>query len=206
MPIRPFKAKPGIQWKFYVLFWNQSKNEIIFPIKKTHNAFDGRQQYAGGYPSFFGGNLKTDVLNTLIEEVKEESCETYSIEGSKGNNFDFLISGLNIRENGGIDSMHFYTTGIFQQTDVLWPNYQYPGHKAPKRDYGEMDEIVTVNLRHFENISSTISPKDILEILINVCVSNKGSNKQYQDFLKSETGKAFVQFIKSKISPRNRAS
>lgn len=207
MPIGPFEQRSNVQWKFYVLFWSQNTNEIIFPIKKTHNAFDGSRQFAGGYPAFFGGNLQVNnVLTTLINEVEEESCETYSIQGNNNDDFDFLIPGINIRGNGDFDKMHFYTTKIFRRTDVDWPNYQYPDHKAPRRDYGEMDTIFTVNIDNFRGMNWTTPPDDILRELISICGDHQGCDHQYLQFMDSETGRAFVQFIQSKISPRNRVN
>jgi hypothetical protein len=168
---------------YYVILFSPRKRTITFPIKAVLNEYDGKTQFAGGYPALFGGNSENrTVTDTLIKETTEESRDTWRVKPP----FKQYYQG-----RAPFEHLYFYMSESFAETDVPW---------GPPRNHfeGEMSGVVTIKLNNFTNHDS---PAEVLRKLINLSGASGGSPQQEKEFLTSQTAEAFIEFIYSEVPP-----
>lgn len=165
--------------KYYVVLCDGAvqTTEMTFPVKATHNEYDGQEQFAGGYPAMFGGTDKGGgVSPTLITEVAEESRRTLQAAQP----FNHYFTGQAPHQD-----LSFYWT-------VNWGSTGTPWGAPNDRDEGEMARVATVSLELF---SDEDPPDTVLEKLIDASGATGGTPQQRDQFFQSETAAAFVQFV-----------
>jgi hypothetical protein len=174
--------------KYYVILDNTAGTRFTFPIKAVLNQFDGTtQQFAGGYPAFFGGTAAAGASNlqTVQAETTQESRSTLAVNGDAT-----LQEIIHSQING--DDLTFSWTANWRETGVAW---------GPPVSFatGEMSGVVTLSYGSFSG--HTGSPKEVLDRLISLSGAPGGSAKQKADFFASETAAAFVQQILNSVTP-----
>ncbi len=155
--------KIGNQWrqvKYYVLFTENNREKIIFPIKAIKNYSQEskkKKSFAGGFPAMFGGNLeKTHLeeyegdpnIETLKAEVKEESRYTYDVERNIENHYATIADNLEAvqRSNSYKITIMSYQDGQFNPKKIdnhsihddmkfYWTSsYDYSGEPFPPKN------------------------------------------------------------------------
>ncbi|NEP11796.1 MAG: hypothetical protein F6K14_16610 [Symploca sp. SIO2C1] len=210
-----------VQIKYYVLLTNKDLSEIIFPFKATVNIWlrDSQKRpsrppkpsFAGGFPAMFGGNLEKEhnqsYVNTLKDEVEEESRKTYSVKDNKESNYTALAADLDLvpqkDKSGKIiywNDMRFYHTDLWEKIG------EWPTTKPTKFAEGEMQTVITLSVNNIITEANNSNNKDkLLEALIKLAKQKtgiEGSAEQKKQFMTSHTATAFTMFLQARMSAR----
>jgi hypothetical protein len=167
------------QIKSYVILC--TRDTMIVPIKAFLNPYNQKRYWAAGTPQFFGGSSKGTPIETMTDEVKEESRGTLELYDT--NEESFFSPQL---DNG--NSLYFFysLTPLWKRTGILW---RKNGLKKAER---EMDRLVDVPLDTFAGLTDS---EAIIKRLMNK--TDTESAPGIDDFKTSHTATAFVTFIKN---------
>ncbi|MEG5046160.1 hypothetical protein [Microcoleus sp. B4-C1] len=166
--------------KSYVILCNSEY--MIVPIKADMNPYNGNFWFAGGTPQFFGGSPQGDQLQTMQQEVREESRETLRLDTINGQVYTAEPSDIDNNTYSFSYSLNWDRTGTPWNDDV---QEQLPPNQR------EMQRLVSVQRNIF---AGRTDPNEIIGILVNETntVFAPGSNV----FNTSHTATAFVIFIR----------
>ncbi|NET04341.1 MAG: hypothetical protein F6K16_06330 [Symploca sp. SIO2B6] len=155
---------------------------MIVPVKADQNPYNPAAQWlAAGSPQFFGGSPQgTTPLDTMIQEVHEESRTTLELLDTSEESF--FSPSLDAQTK----LYFFYSLSPrWRETGKPWnPNPQQPQQR-------EMKALVTVNKSDFQGLNSQ---QEIINKLIAVTQTTGASG--INDFRNSYTATAFFKFIK----------
>jgi hypothetical protein len=101
------------QTKSYVILC--TNEYMIVPIKADLNPYNGNPWFAGGTPQFFGGSPQGNQLQTMQQEVWEESRTTLQLNGIPNQPF-FTAQPSDTDPN----TYNFYYSANWQLTGNPW--------------------------------------------------------------------------------------
>ncbi len=164
--------------KYYIMLVDRRSNRMHVPVKALLNPYNNQPAYCAGMPQFFGGTDTDDQPPAIVlgQEITQESRRT--LELTSGSPPHFFTSG----------NMFFYWAAEdrWRQTGTPWG----PAQNNAER---EMDRIVVVDLRRFNN---TMNDNAIIAELVNQTASRGAPQQGQNEFDASATRTAFIRLIR----------
>ncbi len=177
---RRCKSNRRAQIKSYVILC--TRDIMVVPIKANENPYNlNAGWFAAGTPQFFGGSLQGNQLQTLQQEVNEESRGSLQLNGIPNQPF-YTVPPT----DGDRKTYNFFYSQNWQNTEVLWnPNVSDPKQR-------EMQRLVEVSRRFFD------PPQDDEEDINDILLIETGTTQArgLGEFRSSHTATAFATFIR----------
>jgi hypothetical protein len=152
---------------------------MIVPIKADLNPYNGRPSFAGGTPQFFGGSPQGNQLQTMQQEVREESRGTYQLNAISGPVFHAPPA------NEDLNTYDFYYSTNWQATGTQWNN------NVTTPQEREMQRLIPIERGAFDPGQDNVT--DIIDILLLQTGTTQAVG--LGEFRNSHTATAFATFI-----------